>query len=115
MHSPDFHLFESDCHDPLVLLTDRQNNTISILHVPSLPTPGPSPFPDRGSGDTVGDDGRQPTEADRTALPLGKTWDIQVNPMKGERIEGLDMGHGGKMIVALGSKGSVWLWAAERG
>jgi hypothetical protein len=134
MATNNLHVYKSQAHDPIVLFPHA--NSIRMLNVTHLKprfASGHPPFPldedemvesmkkARLDDDNNENDNEEveilATPKHPTAPPVPQEWVITVDtqtrsgPAKdSERVLACAMGVGGGLIVAAGSKGSVWLW-----
>jgi len=127
-HSPHVHLYCTPSHDPLVLLSSPATNTIGMVNVKDLPQPNAQRFPEDArlysqmtqqlhlddDDDDPEDEGDSRPTLPQVAIPnLSEPWVIDIEARRDEHIEASTMGMDGRMIVGVGSKGTVWVWLAE--
>ena len=127
----DLQVYRSLTHDPVILVPSGDALSLYLSNVTHLQprfAPGPPPFPldnqddmvqalekTHLSGDDVQVEGKLVSVASWPMLP--NEWELRRRDGtmgSDERIVASRMGVGGAVIVAVGERGSVWIWVAER-
>jgi polycomb protein EED len=127
--SPKLHVYQSPYNDPLLLFVMLKSDKIQMMNVVHLAARKPPPFPiddevtemtkrmrladDDDEGDDLKDFFRGHTD-----LPFIGGWDIDAGIRTGDTdpnfkkddIEACAMGMDGRVIVGVGSAGTIWVW-----
>lgn len=118
-HTPHLRVFGDLYHDHIILIAHQRTiRLLNTLHMPSVET---SEFPanqDLFPIEFMADSRlRAEEKVDAKCLEgddwvHGLGWCIDLAPKFAvdEHVKAVDMGLGGEMIVAVGSKGSTWIW-----
>jgi polycomb protein EED len=132
--SPSLHVYQSPYHDPLLLFITLDPKTLCMLNVTHLSPRKPLPFPrdegvvvemtrrmrlddDDDDDDDGNDNGRSDRQNNNHAPPRIGGWTIGIggngqarSSDENDKLEACAMGLEGRIIVGVGSRGTVWLW-----
>jgi len=130
--SPSLRVYQAPFHDPLVLLSCFDTNTIRMLNIthltPRKPKPSPPP-PDEHAAMVEMTERLRLTEGREEEvegvggggdIPKITGWDIVINDddsgearseSETEKLQACEMGLDGHVIVGVGSKGTIWIWS----
>ncbi|KAI0274827.1 WD40-repeat-containing domain protein [Gloeopeniophorella convolvens] len=119
---PHFRVFGDTYHDHIILV--GHHRTIRLLNASHMPGLEMSEFPDDTEQFSPGLEVQSRLRAEESQdskllhsgdWVYGLGWCIDLRPKfaDGEGIQATDMGLGGRMIVAIGSRGSIWVWRME--
>lgn len=120
--TPNLHVYQTPIHDPVVLFTYPNSTLISMFNVIHLQPRKPPPFPLESEGDHLAETTQKMYLGDQRALVDIFRWEIKtvssnVSALTDESPEMLmtcAMGNGGQTIVAVGVRGSIWIWNERR-
>jgi polycomb protein EED len=117
-HSPHVHVYGSPIHDPVAFFCNPTCKVVRIVNLAKLLPHKVAPFPEEAEMLEMAqrltlDGSADAEEKDEEQQP---GWNIAVSRDMDddERIEACAMGLGGAVIVGVGSRGSIWVWVAER-
>ena len=127
-------IYQSPNHDPVVLFTSPNSAIISLFNVIYLQPRKPPSFPYDDERDGLAETARQlrlddPRGSSRVELsPTIFRWEMRTVPAdissqpqhtsdEHENLLACAMGMGGRTVLAVGVKGSIWVWnkTSERG
>lgn len=120
--TPSIHVYQSPTHDPVVLFVYPDSALISVLNVIHLQPRKPPPFPFDAEGEHLVETTEQMHLDDRRGSVQGSSfisrWEINVSSDNAsvqtddspEMLMACAMGMGGQILVAVGARGTVWIW-----
>jgi polycomb protein EED len=129
--SPGLHVYQSPYHDPLVLYVNLESNAICILNVAHFSPRKTPPFPCDAENimeltkkmrldDNDDDNGGIEWMSNSNKPPQVSGWNIEISDSRqvnegpnDDKLEACAMGLEGKVIVGVGSRGTVWLWTTS--
>ena len=125
--TPNLHVYQSPTHDPIVLFTHPNSTSVSIFNVIHLQPRKPPSFPlDSDKGDLAETTERMHLHSRRGSIevvPLISSWEIRTvcsgntsvqTDSLPDTLMACSMGMDGQTIVAVGVRGSVWIWNERR-
>ena len=118
-HAPHLRVFGDVYHDHVILTT--HGRTVRLLNASHVPHLEATQFPTDSEQFPTNFEAQTRLSAEKTTDvkwlkgnewvgSLGCTIDLDPIFARGESIQAVDMGLNGGMIVAVGSKGSMWIW-----
>jgi polycomb protein EED len=121
--TPNLHVYHSPAHDPVVLFTYPNSTLISVLNVIHLQPRKPPSFPLDSEGEHLAETTERMHLGDQRGSievsPLISKWEIKTVSSGNTSVQTDDlpetlmasaMGMGGQIIVAVGVRGTVWIW-----
>jgi hypothetical protein len=121
-HTPHLHVFGDGYHDHIILIAHQRTiRLLNTLHVPCVETTEfpayqglfPSEFMAESRLCAEGKVDAKWLEDNDWAHGLGWCINLAQRFAVDEHIKAVDMGLDGEMIVAVGSKGSTWIWMKD--